>query len=84
MSVIVKKDEKVNSVLDVMNNSNDIEEFKRLFKDMYPTDWERILKNYAKHERKDVKHKGHPMPEPEKYLENAYNVAINKRNKKGE
>ena len=28
-----------------------------------------------KEEREDVKHKGHPMPEPEKYLENTYKTA---------
>lgn len=52
MSVIIKKDEKVNSVLDVMINSNDIEEFKCLFKDMYPTDWERISKKLSQTRKK--------------------------------
>ena len=80
MSVIVKKDEKANDILNAMENIHNVEEFKTLFKNMYPADWERILKNYAKHERKNVKQKGHPMPEPEKYLENTYKVAISKRN----
>lgn len=41
--------------------------------------WQHINSVYQKEERADTKHKGHPMPEPEKYLENMYKVARSKR-----
>lgn len=73
-SVVVKKEEKVKSVFDEMTNIDDMQEFKRLFKEKYPSDWERIIKTYNKHERRDTKGKGHPMPEPEIYLNNMYKI----------
>lgn len=67
-SVIPKKEEKVKAVFAAMQNIDDMDEFKNKFKTMYPSDWERVQKRYIQHERRDVKGKGHPMPEPEKYL----------------
>lgn len=78
-AVIVKKEEKVASVFAEMSNPDDIQEFKTKFKEMYPKEWQHIIAVYQKEERADIKHKGHPMPEPEKYLENTYKVARNKR-----
>jgi len=37
-SVIVKKEEKVNAVFEAMKNTEDMEEFKQLFKSMYPNE----------------------------------------------
>ena len=54
---------------------DDLQEFKTKFKEMYPKEWKTIIAVYQKEEREDVKHKGHPMPEPEKYLENTYKTA---------
>jgi len=45
---------------------------------MYPDDWKKLNANFNKEERKDTKHKGHPMPHPEKYLENMYKVGAKK------
>lgn len=42
------------------------------------SDWEKIKATYNREERKDTKHKGHPMPHPEKYLENMYKVGVKK------
>lgn len=78
-AVIVKKEEKVASVFAAMSNPDDIQEFKTKFKEMYPKEWQHIIAVYQKEERADIKHKGHPMSEPEKYLENTYKVARNKR-----
>ena len=80
-SVIVKKEEKVNSVFGAMQNIDDMNEFKQLFKSMYPKDWERVNQRYNQHERRDTKGKGHPMPEPEQYLANMFNVYRAKINK---
>ena len=78
-SVVVKKEEKVKAVFEAMSNLNDMEEFKTKFKTMYPKEWVHIQSVYLKEERADTKHKGHPMPHPEKYLENMYKNAISKR-----
>ena len=67
-SIIPKKEEKVKAVFSAMQNIDDVNEFKEKFKTMYPSDWERVQKRYIEHERRDVKDKGHPMPETEKYL----------------
>jgi hypothetical protein len=61
-----------------MSDKDDIQEFKAKFKDMYPKDWQHIISVYQKEERADTKHKGHPMPEPEVYLDNTYKIARKK------
>lgn len=77
-AVISKKEEKINKILETMEDKSDLNEFKHLFKSMYPDEWIKIQKTYSKEERNDKKHKGHPMPHPEKYLENAYKVGLKK------
>ena len=72
--VIPKKEEKVNSVFSAMENIDDLAEFKKKFKEMYPADWNRVCSRYNEHERRDTKGKGHPMPEPEVYLSNMFKV----------
>ena len=79
MSVIGKKEEKVNKVFDAMSYIHDMQEFKNKFKEMYPDDWNKIISTYNKEERKDTKKKGHPMPKPEIYLSNMYEVGLKKR-----
>jgi len=73
-SVIPKKEEKVKSVFQAMIEKSSLDEFKVKFKEMYPRDWERIISRYNEHERRDTKQKGHPMPEPEQYLKNMFNI----------
>ena len=82
MAVVLKKDEKAKAVIEKMTNPEDIEEFKSLFKQMYPDDFTKIQKAYLTEERKDKKGKGHPMLHPETYLSNMYKVA--KSNNKGD
>lgn len=78
MAVIIKKDEKVTSVMDAMIDKDSIQEFKDKFKEMYPEDWSKINKTYNKEERNTKPGKTHPMPHPEKYLENMFKVAKKK------
>ena len=78
MAIIKKKSEKAKAVIGEMNNPEDVEEFKRLFIQMYPDDYVKIRKTYSSEERKDKKGKGHPMPRPEIYLSNMYKVATGK------
>lgn len=84
MSVIKKKEEKVNKVFDSMPDIHDMQEFKNIFIEMYPDDWKRIISTYNKEERKDTKGKGHPMPKPEIYMSNMYKVGLKKRQSEGE
>lgn len=79
MAVIIKKSEKAKMVIDAMTNQADIEEFKTLFKKMYPDDYAKIEKAYRDEERNDKKGKGHPMPHPDIYLSNMYKVCIKKK-----
>ena len=78
-SVVPKKEKKVKAIFDKLGENLDEMSFKRAFKELYPKDWERINKVYLDHERRDKKGKGHPMPEPEKYLSNLYKVQLNKK-----
>lgn len=74
MAVISKKSEKAFSVLESMANKDDLQEFKDKFKEKYPDDWKKINKAFVKEERKTKPGKSHPMPSPDKYLENTYKV----------
>lgn len=73
-SVIIKKEEKVTSVFEKIGINCSFEDFFAKFVELYPDDWERVQKIYRKHERKDTKGKGHPMPEPNVYMRNMYKV----------
>lgn len=83
-AVVVKKEEKVNNVLSNMKDISSVDEFKTLFKAMYPKEWLNIGKVYHAEKAKDTKHKGTPMPHPEKYLENMYNVGLKKYQKESD
>lgn len=73
-SVVVKKDEKVQRILVELGEDCSLLDFSQKFKEEYPNDWDKIKKVYQQHENRDEKGKGHPMPEPDKYLENMYKV----------
>ena len=80
MSVILKKDEKVQKVVESFEEKFSFDGFLEKFIEMYPKDWKKINANYNKHKRKNKEGKSFPMPEPEQYLKNALNV-WQKRNK---
>lgn len=73
-SVVVKKAEKVNGIFEKLGADCSFEDFSKEFKEKYPGDWDRINKVYRQHEKRDTKGKGHPMPEPNQYMKNMYNV----------
>lgn len=75
MAVITKKDEKAKAVIERLINPDDMDEFKKLFKELYPDDFAKIQMTFFKEERKDKKGKGHPMPHPDIYLSNMFKVA---------
>ena len=77
-AVVVKKEEKVHNVFSSMKDISSVDEFKTQFKAMYPKEWANICKVYQAEKARDTKHKGTPMPHPEKYLENMYNVGLRK------
>lgn len=80
-SVVVKKEEKINKIFEQIGIDGTYEEFAEKFKEDYSKDWDRINKVYNQHEKKDVKGKGHPMPNPNQYMKNMYNVGREKHSK---
>ncbi|MEM0674355.1 hypothetical protein AAHA48_14415 [Dickeya oryzae] len=78
MAVISKKEEKIQSTYDSLQPNFTFEQFLEAFKSLYPKDWVKLEKEYAKHERRTKPGKSHPMPHPEQYMRNALNTYLNK------
>lgn len=76
MSVITKKAEKIKTTVDTLETGFSFEDFLAAFQAQHPKDWEKVQREYAKHERKTKPGKSHPMPEPVQYLRNALNVHL--------
>ncbi|EPF65549.1 hypothetical protein [Pseudomonas syringae] len=76
MSVIVRKAEKIKATVDALEAGFSFEQFLAAFQAQYPKDWEKVQREYAKHERKIKSGKSHPMPEPVQYMRNALNVYL--------
>lgn len=74
MTVILKKDEKIESVLNEMPDNYSDDDFVQAFRDKYPDDVRRMQAKYNKEERNTKEGKTHPMPTPERYIKNALNV----------
>lgn len=74
MALITKKNEKISTVVNELNSFYTPEDFVVKFKETFPKDWNKVEREYAKHERKTKSGKAHPMPEPVQYLKNALNV----------
>lgn len=79
MSVILKKDEKINAIIELLPENFKIQDFIEQFKETYPKDWKKLELTYAEHLKKTKPGKPIPMPKPEQYLINALNV-WNKKN----
>ena len=80
-AVVVKKEEKIEAVFQALGENVSEENFVSKFKEMYPKDWQRVVSNYEKEERKTKPGKSHPMPSPDVYMRNMYKVAVEKRKK---
>lgn len=76
MAVVSKKSEKVAAVVVTLKAGFAFEDFLAAFQALYPKDWERVKREYQKHERNTKLGKTHPMPEPIQYLRNALNVHL--------
>lgn len=74
MSVILKKDQKIQNIIKNLNEDYSEKEFIDKFKELYQTDWDKIVHTRNQHLRKTKQGKPVPMPEPEQYLKNALNV----------
>lgn len=76
--VFFKKEEKAVLIFEKIKDIKNVNEFKEIFKMEYPNDWTKIIARYNEHERNKIKKKAHPMPHPEKYLENLFNIQYKK------
>ncbi len=70
--IFLKKEEKVSATIDALESPYTEMQFVEKFKELYPDDWEKIVKRYNAHERLTPTGKSHPMPNPTQYLINAY------------
>ena len=73
-SVIVKKDEKITTVIKSLPDGFSDFQFIEAFIQQYPKEWKRVQKVYDEHEARTKPGKSHPMLEPKKYLINALKI----------
>ena len=71
MSVITKKDEKIEAVARGLAPAFTDDDFVAKFIEMYPADWQKVEAAFRKHERATKPGKTHPMPAPRQYVLNA-------------
>lgn len=74
MTVISKKNEKVENVVNTLNTGFTTAEFISKFIELYPSEWHKLEKESAKYKEKTKSGKINPMPSPTQYLTNALNV----------
>ena len=79
MALIVKKEEKIKALLEILGDKCTEDSFIEKYKEMYPNDWEKIMAKYRKEERETKPGKTHPMPHPDTYMKNMYKVAMSKK-----
>lgn len=82
MTVILKKDDKVKTIVDLLPENYTFEDFLEKFKDLYTKDWTKLETTFANHEKKTKPGKKNPMPHPIQYLRNSLNVWLKKNNLK--
>ena len=70
--IFLKKEEKISATMAALDKPHSELQFVEKFKELYPGDWEKIVKRFNAHERLTPEGKGHPMPNPTQYLINAY------------
>ncbi len=70
--VFQKQDEKIIKTLQNLEPSCSDDFIVSKFKELFPDDWEKIVKRYEAHERLTPDGKSHPMPHPRKYLINKF------------
>jgi len=80
MALVLKKDEKIESLVNKLGRDCNKDEFVSNFKNDYPKDWKKINDRYIKHENdnQNKKKPTHPMPTTEQYIKNMLNVWLKK------
>ena len=81
MSVILKVDEKVKSVIDTLQEGYSEDDFYTQFIKMYPEDYEKCKRKFLTEERKTKPGKTHPMQNPEKHIKHALRSYLSKSKK---
>ncbi len=84
--IIIKKEEKLPKIASIMDVGFTDDEYVETFKKLYSKYWNNIVKRYNEHEKLNKPGKGHPMPEPRKYLLNVskkYLEEIRQKHKDG-
>lgn len=71
-SLINRKKEKAFEIYKQLGDNISEDEFIRLFKELYPCDWNRIKEKYWEEERSVKPGRRHPMPHPDIYMKNMY------------
>lgn len=71
MSVILKIDEKVKAIIDLLPEGYSENDFYEKFVEVYPKDYEKCRKVFLAEERQTKPGKTHPMQDPEKHIKNA-------------
>lgn len=74
MSVIAKKAEKMAAVEESLPSPFTFDEFLAAFQKLYPKDWQKVVREYERHEKMTKPGKHHPMPDPVQYIANAFHV----------
>lgn len=69
MAIITNANEKFAYVIDQLDENYCDEDFIHKFIELYESDWDKVVRRYMKHERKN-KGKPHPMPDPRQYIMN--------------
>jgi hypothetical protein len=70
--IFLKKEEKASATIAALDSAHTEMQFVEKFKELYPEDWEKVVKRYNAHERLTPEGKSHPMPNPTQYLINIY------------
>jgi hypothetical protein len=73
--IVLKKKEKLEAVKAVMPAGCPPENFAVKFQEMYPKDWDKIVRRFQMHEAHS-EGKGHPMAQPWQYLMNMVKVFL--------
>lgn len=71
MSVILKVDEKVEYVINLLSETYTEDEFLIKFRTIYPKDYEKCMKKFIKEELKTKPGKSHPMQHPDHHIKAA-------------
>lgn len=82
MSVILKVDEKVEHVLNLLPENYTEDDFLLKFKATYPKDWDKCMAKFIKEERHTKPGKSHPMQHPDHHIKAALRSYLSRLKRK--